>query len=713
MRLLVMGHPLIQPYYQRKYVALKRLHPGLQVCLVGPKRMAHPFGMRYREVHPALQPCEVHGLSAGFSASHMTYLLDPMRLAALLRSFQPDIIHLEEEPQAFITQEILLLRAAACRQAAITLFTWDNLLRRRKFPLNWGKRLLRAAAHRQVSTIMCGNQEAERLLRERENFSGRTAVVPQFGLDPEEHQPGMEASLKEQLGLAEGLVVGYAGRLVPEKGIELLLRALENLQTFPWKLLLVGSGPMEEDLRHRWMPRFPGRIVHVPAVAQCDVPRYLRCMDVFVLASYATPVWKEQFGLALAQAMLLGIPSVASSSGAIPEVAGPGAWMCREHSEESLGQGLRALLESSILRRELGAQARAFALQRYTSDAVAERYLGIFEQAKREYGLARPAYQGKSSVTHTPQQPAAAPAGDHTEAQKPEHGATTATAARLESMLRTLRRWAHYVVPAGRSPDMYRRVLRTLYRRMVYDPRTQTVVVRKGELAGAVTYGHFCEGDFEFALGEYEPEIVSAFRQYCRPGMTVFDIGANAGHHLLLLSKLCGERGHVHAFEPLPENITCLEETLRLNRVSNVTLHELAVSDHEGTEEFKYSGVFDGLACLASGGHGRRAQPALPHKSIRVRTVELDAFCERFAISCLNLIKVDVEGAELLCLRGMMHTLRIHRPVLIMELWGADHVAEAPEILSSLGYQIRGLSSWQGWIAGEKVETRNVLAIPC
>jgi FkbM family methyltransferase len=290
----------------------------------------------------------------------------------------------------------------------------------------------------------------------------------------------------------------------------------------------------------------------------------------------------------------------------------------------------------------------------------------------------------------------------------------------LESFLGTLRRWAHYVVPPGRSPESYRRAIRAIYRRMVYDPKTQTVMVKKGELAGARKYGPSCEGDFEFALGKYEPEVAAAFRQYCRPGMTVFDIGANAGHHLLLLSKLCGDSGHLHAFEPVRENIACLKETLRLNRLGNVTLHELAVSDGEGAADFKFSGVFDGFACLAQGGHGhtlgevgrRSADRAVPRGPIRVATIDLDTFCDRFCISRVDLIKVDIEGAELLALRGMMRTLRAHHPVLIMELWGAEHVAQGPGILAELGYETRTLNSWQGWVGGEMAETSNVLALP-
>jgi FkbM family methyltransferase len=282
----------------------------------------------------------------------------------------------------------------------------------------------------------------------------------------------------------------------------------------------------------------------------------------------------------------------------------------------------------------------------------------------------------------------------------------------FHAALGAMRRLAHCVVPPGSSPESYRRVVRALQKGLVYDPKTQTITVRKGELAGARKYGPFCEGDFEFALGKYEPEVAAAFRKYCHPGMTVFDVGANAGHHLLLLSKLCGESGHLHAFEPVPENVNCLSETLRLNQIGNVTLHVLALSDREGTAEFKFNGVFDGFACLAQGGHGRSAGPEMPGKSIQVGTIDLDTFCERSAISRVDLIKVDVEGAEMITLRGMTRTLRVHRPVLIIELWGAEHVAQGPGILADLGYETRTLNSWRGWVGGERAETCNVLALP-
>ena len=282
----------------------------------------------------------------------------------------------------------------------------------------------------------------------------------------------------------------------------------------------------------------------------------------------------------------------------------------------------------------------------------------------------------------------------------------------LDYLIRLLRRMTHVFVPYGTSPEKYRRLMQAMHKQLVYDPQTQTVTVKKGKLAGAKKYGPFCDADFDFALGRYETEVTAAFDRYCRPGMTVFDVGAHAGHHTILLSKLCGVSGHVHAFEPVPQNVECLRETLRLNNLQNVSVHELAVSDREGEARLKCNGVFDGFACLAEGGHGRTEFSTTASTVLTVRTIDVDTFCNKFGIARIDLIKMDIEGAEMLALRGMTRTLRRRRPVLILELWGCEHIAEAPGFLGGLGYETRTLSTWQGYIQGAFAETSNVLALP-
>jgi glycosyltransferase involved in cell wall biosynthesis len=379
MRLLVVGHPFLLAHNQKKYVALKKL--GAEIRLLVPSHGRDRFDLTDCEVHPALRRDEVVPLKAWLARSHMTYLHNPWGIAKVLREFRPDVVHIEEEPQALITLETIALQRAFAPRAAATLFSWDNLLRRRRFPLHTLKRRLRRYSLRRVAAVICGNRRAAELLRGEGFFRGPIEVLPQYGLDIDEHQPGTEPELRDELGLGDSIVVGYVGRLAAEKGLRLLIAALDRLQSFPWKLLLVGSGPLEEEIRRDWTAKFPGRIVLVPAVPYEQVPRYLRSADIFVLPSFSTPSWMEQFGLALAQAMMLGIACIGSSSGSIPEVLGPEGVIFKERNTEELTRALEEFLGSRARREQDGARRREFALRNYTSEGVAARYKAEFERA--------------------------------------------------------------------------------------------------------------------------------------------------------------------------------------------------------------------------------------------------------------------------------------------------------------------------------------------
>jgi L-malate glycosyltransferase len=386
MRLAVIGHTYVVAQNQEKYVAMRRLDSKLELRIIVPQRAPHDSFRRHYafERNAQLAPREVAPLDTALDRSHVTAVYDPIGLARVFARFRPDVIHVEEEPQSVITLETVLARAAFAPSAALTVFTWDNLLRRRRFPLGAAKSALRGFTLRRTDLLLCGNREAEALARNEAQTARMnlcTGVVPQLGLDPATHMPGRECELRRKLGLAEGIVVGFAGRLLPEKGVGLLCEALAALADRPWKLLLVGSGALATEIHERWMPRFPGCIVHVPAVPHGEVPRYLRCADIFVLDSYSVPHWKEQFGLTLAQAMMLGLPSIVSNSGALPEVAGDAAIVVPERGARELQTALGRLMSAPGMRRELGDRARDRALRLFTNDVVAARTYEAFERA--------------------------------------------------------------------------------------------------------------------------------------------------------------------------------------------------------------------------------------------------------------------------------------------------------------------------------------------
>jgi len=147
-----------------------------------------------------------------------------------------------------------------------------------------------------------------------------------------------------------------------------------------WRLLIIGNGKLKQEIQNDWRQRFGKRLTLLDAVPHKAVSQYLRSLDIFVLPSYGTPMWKEQFGLTLAQAMLAGVACIGSSSGAIPEVMGSGGLVFPERDLDSLTSALKSLLESKDLRTQLGENAREFALQHYTNAVVAEGYLNAFKR---------------------------------------------------------------------------------------------------------------------------------------------------------------------------------------------------------------------------------------------------------------------------------------------------------------------------------------------
>jgi len=382
MKLMIVGHPFSFAYNQRKYVAMKRLNPRLRLRLVVPIRGRERFHAIRYQVHHDLGRQEVVGLESWPDRWHMVYLHHPAHIAGVLRDFQPDVLHIEEEPQALITVETIALKRLFAPAAVASAFTWDNMLRPRGVALGSLKSALRKYSLGRLSAMVCGNTRAATLLQKEGRFSGLVEVLPQYGLDLVEHEPGREPELRRQLGLEGSPVIAYVGRLVAEKGLPQIFEALSALPSYPWKLLLVGSGPLEDEIRQRWMPRFAQRIVMLPAVPYEQVTRYIRCADIFVLASRSTSTWTEQFGLALAQAMMLGIACVGSSSGAIPEVLGPGGLRFSEGQVDELAQALESLLRFPARRDKFGREGRQFALEHYTADGVANRYLQLFDRAR-------------------------------------------------------------------------------------------------------------------------------------------------------------------------------------------------------------------------------------------------------------------------------------------------------------------------------------------
>jgi len=199
------------------------------------------------------------------------------------------------------------------------------------------------------------------------------------------------------------------------------------------------------------------------------------------------------------------------------------------------------------------------------------------------------------------------------------------------------------------------------------------------------------------ALGQYESELHAFYDRFVKPGMTCLDVGANIGDSALHLAQIVGPTGKVFAFEVAPAPLARLREHITENGYDDrVSLHVIALADKQGSMEFSFARddvENQGMGSLVN--HGNTVVSA----TTTVETLSLDRFVDDRGISSIDLIKVDIQGAELMFLKGARNVLQEMRPTLLMEVSPRDLecLGHTPRDLlaciESLGYQVRTLKS--------------------
>ena len=208
-------------------------------------------------------------------------------------------------------------------------------------------------------------------------------------------------------------------------------------------------------------------------------------------------------------------------------------------------------------------------------------------------------------------------------------------------------------------------VIRALLRWL---PESTVVRILSGPLQGSRWLLHSGVGGYW--LGTYEPTQQNALTAMTKPGMVCYDCGANVGYYTLLLSRLVGPRGKVIAFEPLPRNVALLKRHVAMNGCSNVSIEETALSNVDGTVRIHAAGPMS------------KIDP----------TGEIEVICRKIDSLDLtppDLMKIDIEGAELDMLAGAESVIRAHHPSIVLSLHLTPTRARAcAQSLEALGYSV-------------------------
>jgi len=181
-----------------------------------------------------------------------------------------------------------------------------------------------------------------------------------------------------------------------------------------------------------------------------------------------------------------------------------------------------------------------------------------------------------------------------------------------------------------------------------------------------------------YAVRELYEKELTHLRKFISPGMVVIDGGANYGIYSLAAARLVGPTGRVLSFEPGLESFSVLRKNIELNCLQNVRSFRVALADKEGSAPLYHSGRGPNSFSLAPPEHGSCS-------SETVATLPLHKVLQQENLQQVGLIKLDVEGAEELALRGAQPFIASSRPCVIFEI-------NPP---ASVGLGLRPFGAWE------------------
>jgi L-malate glycosyltransferase len=291
-----------------------------------------------------------------------------------IRQFKPELIHSMFEQESLGALEVILAHWLSASRAPLILYSNQNILRQR----SWAVRLLSRLTMQAAQHVLCASNEAISVLRQQ-GYQGGCSVMPPVGVDTRSFYPKPVPDLRRQLGVS-GLVVGYVGRLVSDKGVDTLLQAVAQVN-LPMHLVIVGSGPQQTYFHALSQELHIANSCHfVNSVSYDDIANYMNLFDILVVPSQTRPNWKEQFGRVLIEAMACKIPIIGSNSGAIPEVIGDAGLIFPEGDSTALVGCLEQLLISPDLRCDLAERGYHRVLAHYTQEHIARQTAEFYHQ---------------------------------------------------------------------------------------------------------------------------------------------------------------------------------------------------------------------------------------------------------------------------------------------------------------------------------------------
>jgi glycosyltransferase involved in cell wall biosynthesis len=350
---------------------------GWKVEIVAPKQLRFPAGERQAEP-PRPEDPTMHFLPLQ-GQNPRTYSFEG--LEELLSKKKPRIVLLDNDP----VSSLALFSGKWCRNnnARIFCISCENLpldisssFKRRGWkgiPAILIKRFLVGKTKKIISGVFTLSNDGKQIFL-KEGFK-QVEKMP-LGFDPAYFHPdaAKREIIRSQLGISAN-IIAYFGRLTREKGVHILIQALQDLKGKNWYLMMddfdeYASGYNQEIHRLINEAKISDRVIYINP-SHFEIASYMNAADIVVVPSISVPHWKEQYGRVAAEAMACGTKVIASDSGALPELLNNNGWLFPEGDVEAL----RILIDNLLSAHGAAPEKKQEVIASY-----AKNELSIFKQ---------------------------------------------------------------------------------------------------------------------------------------------------------------------------------------------------------------------------------------------------------------------------------------------------------------------------------------------
>lgn len=385
MKLVVVSHACVVGQNQLFYQRLAEIS-GWDITIIAPCNWRTQYHKKYNVQKHASFLGSLTTIKVYFPGSIIRHLYHVGVFGAIYRA-QPDRIYIHNEGYALVTFQIMLFNKFFIKKP-IAFYAAQNIVK--KYPF-----LFRAIEHFNFSNSSMAfpvTDSAALCLRQK-GFAGPSVTLP-LGVCTSVSSPKIPDEAPYE---SPCRIIGYVGRLVPEKGVDDLLHALALLKETNWRCRIIGDGPQKDGLAALANELELGRVVKfVGYVDHGDVSDEIDDFSMLVLPSRTLSHWKEQFGRVIIEALAAGVPVIGSDSGEIPFLIRRlgGGLVVPEGDIDKLALAIDELLSNNEKRCHLGKIGRHNVQTHYTDTTIAatfsEQFLNSVRSKNHDLMLPRP-----------------------------------------------------------------------------------------------------------------------------------------------------------------------------------------------------------------------------------------------------------------------------------------------------------------------------------